>query len=453
MKSISLTIGLAVCCIVFSSTVAYGFPDICIPGTCNGILKDNGGVTKGTFSNWVGRADTTTSGQWEYDGAVSNDATGTYIFDPISISSTATYTGTASIPADPEPSDYTMQLSLTFPNGGYCEGTWSIDFTKPSWPDVNGTWHHTSRPVSPMTNHVNDICIENGIDYGEPDETEVEYEFYFEIGTDDTVNLVEVTTPGTPGIASGITFEIPNLANQWDDVNQIWTTYEYDPCESVYYWEYSKETSVPSDLNCYGDGWYEVTVFYDGGDSNNTKIWYSMPADTTPIPQPTQEPNITNFTNRQRLESPATFWWDACTDPNADSILLCLERPLTYNDVEFDFPVTATNSGPLDFNDGYWETCLSFERWEEVSHNADGIPYELAKYTESDYMFGFGVLAEITNDNIVNFEDFAKFAQGWLDQDCGDWNLYCDRADLNFDNEVNNDDLLIMSEDWLLSVE
>ncbi|MBL7106928.1 MAG: hypothetical protein ISS77_04910, partial [Phycisphaerae bacterium] len=350
-------------------------------------------------------------------------------------------------------SGYTLYVTNGNITGDIATGNYEIFFSNIYWPaSDSGTWSVTCEPAA-ITNHVDDICIESCIDYGEPDETEVEYEFYFEIGTDDTVNLVEVTTPGTPGVASGITFEIPNLANQWDDINQIWTTYEYDPCESVYYWEYSKSTSVPSELDCYGDGWYEVTVFYDGGGSDNTDIWYGMPADTTPIPQPIQEPNFSNFTNRQRLESPATFWWDACTDPNADSILLCLERPLTYNDVEFDFNVTATNSGPLDFNDGYWETCLSFERWEEVSHNADGIPYELAKYSESDYMFGFGVLAEITNDDIVNFEDFAKFAQGWLNQDCGDWNLYCNRADLNFDNEVNNDDLLIMSEDWLLSIE
>jgi len=458
MKSISITIVLTVFCVTFSSTIAYGFPDTCIPGTCNGDLKDNSGVKKGTFSNWAFRADTTTDGQWEYTVGLgniqSNDANGTYSYNP-GVSAAATYTGTANFPSHPEygTSAYTMELTLTFDEQGYCQGSWIIDFASEQWTDMEGLWKHTSRYYAPITNHAYGVCIDSGLDYDEPDDDNVTYEFDLEIGTDDTVNLVRVTTPGTEGISSGITFDIPNLTDQWDDVNQVYTTYEYDPCENMYCWEYGKNAFIPDELDCYGDGWYDITVFYSGGGSDSTRIWFSVPADTIPISQPTQEPNFCNFMNRDRLESPVTFEWNLCEDSNATSIWLCFEKMLSDEESEIEFSITDTNSGPLDFNDGYWEADITFDHWYDVARNADGLAYSVSKCSESDYYFGIGILAEIAGDNIVNFEDFARFAKSWLDCDCEDWNLYCDRADLNFDNEVNYDDLMIMSEDWLAEFE
>jgi len=455
MKNISCAILLIVCYIVFTASAAQSFPDTCIPGTCNGDLRDSNDVKKGTFSDWYARADTTTGGNWSYTapaGTVeSNDANGTYTYNVSVPSSSATYTGTASFPSHPEyeTSTYTMELSLIFPGPGYCEGDWSIDFDEPTWPDMSGTWHHTGRYFSPMASHANHIFIESGINYDEPDETEISYEFDFEIETDDTVELVRVTTPGTPGVASGITFDIPKLADQWDDVNQVWTTYEYDPCEDIYCWEYSKDAVAPSGLDSYGDGWYGVTVFYDGGGSDSTEIWFSVPADTIPIPQPTQRPLFTNVTNRQRLDSPVTLQWQPCTDPNVAAIWMGFGKMLDGEEIEIPLSKTDTSYGPVDVNDGYWEVDILFDHWYDVARNADGISYGLAKYSESDYMFGFGILAELTGDDIVNFRDFAEFAQGWLDYDCYEFNNFCDRADLNFDEHVDYDDLQIMCEDWL----
>jgi len=48
-------------------------------------------------------------------------------------------------------------------------------------------------------------------------------------------------------------------------------------------------------------------------------------------------------------------------------------------------------------------------------------------------------------DGFVDFADFARFAQGWLSEDCG----FCRGADYNSDNIVNPADLQIFADQWL----
>ena len=45
--------------------------------------------------------------------------------------------------------------------------------------------------------------------------------------------------------------------------------------------------------------------------------------------------------------------------------------------------------------------------------------------------------------------DFSVFAQFWLRDDCGVYNYYCDWADLDFDGDVDFDDLDILIDYWL----
>lgn len=449
---------ISIFCVFLPLANIFAFPDICIPGMCDGDLHDSSDVKQGTFSNWIGRADSTSSGEWSYNtplGVVeSDDADGSYVFDLVNISSEASYTGTAYFPDHPEygTSSYSMQLNLTFP-GGYCEGTWSIDFTDVGWEDMNGYWYHTNRYTSPMTNHVDSIYIDVGVNHEEPDDSEIYYEFTFEIVSDNAVNLVSVTTPGSPGVASGITFDIPPLPSQYDEVNQIWTNYEYDPEYDVYFWEYSKEAALMSDLDSYGDGWYTVTVYYSGGGSDSTQIWFGVPTENVAIPQPAQEPVITSHTNRQIATNPVTLVWNECSDTNADSIWLCVEKMMGDEEYDFMFSTTDTSYELGWLSNGFWEVCLSFDNFYSMPHNSDGILYDVGKYSESNLILGVGVVSEITGDDIVNLEDFAKFAMGWLDEDCHDGNDYCGNADLNFDEEVNHVDLRILCNDWLDSPE
>ncbi|MBN1788706.1 MAG: hypothetical protein JW806_09995, partial [Sedimentisphaerales bacterium] len=57
--------------------------------------------------------------------------------------------------------------------------------------------------------------------------------------------------------------------------------------------------------------------------------------------------------------------------------------------------------------------------------------------------------ADIYTDGRNDFRDFSVFAQFWLREDCGIYNYYCDWADLDFDGDVDIDDLAILMDYWL----
>jgi hypothetical protein len=63
--------------------------------------------------------------------------------------------------------------------------------------------------------------------------------------------------------------------------------------------------------------------------------------------------------------------------------------------------------------------------------------------------FGFGsgpyYLGDIQSDGKVNMRDLAKFAQKWLNSNCG----YCGGADFDCDDEVSIEDLEILIDNWL----
>jgi len=50
---------------------------------------------------------------------------------------------------------------------------------------------------------------------------------------------------------------------------------------------------------------------------------------------------------------------------------------------------------------------------------------------------------------IVNLEDFAQFAAYWLEGPCNADNNYCGGADLNHLDDVNLEDLTILTGQWL----
>ena len=50
---------------------------------------------------------------------------------------------------------------------------------------------------------------------------------------------------------------------------------------------------------------------------------------------------------------------------------------------------------------------------------------------------------------LVNFEHFARFAENWLWVECNEGNDWCNRADLNHIDGVNELDLKLFVEEWL----
>jgi len=57
-------------------------------------------------------------------------------------------------------------------------------------------------------------------------------------------------------------------------------------------------------------------------------------------------------------------------------------------------------------------------------------------------------MADTTVNGTVDFEDYAIIASRWLDNECyyPDW---CDRADIDWSNEVNWNDIGILAQQWL----
>ena len=59
---------------------------------------------------------------------------------------------------------------------------------------------------------------------------------------------------------------------------------------------------------------------------------------------------------------------------------------------------------------------------------------------------GFSLhLADLNNDGVINFLDFALFSSHWLETDCGP----CAGADLSGDNNVTMEDVSVFAENWL----
>jgi hypothetical protein len=59
-------------------------------------------------------------------------------------------------------------------------------------------------------------------------------------------------------------------------------------------------------------------------------------------------------------------------------------------------------------------------------------------------------ISDLVLDGIINFKDFAIFAQLWLEEDCYPDSNWCAGADLTFDTRVDIDDLLVFAGCWLV---
>ena len=56
-------------------------------------------------------------------------------------------------------------------------------------------------------------------------------------------------------------------------------------------------------------------------------------------------------------------------------------------------------------------------------------------------------------DGTVNFLDFAILASRWLETDCGYPDDWCEGADIDWNTDVGIEDLTIIAQQWLESVD
>jgi hypothetical protein len=59
-------------------------------------------------------------------------------------------------------------------------------------------------------------------------------------------------------------------------------------------------------------------------------------------------------------------------------------------------------------------------------------------------------ICDFLYDYIINFRDFSVLSLHWLAEGCSEGNNWCQGTDLSFDSRVNNDDLFILAECWLI---
>ncbi|MCK4294432.1 MAG: right-handed parallel beta-helix repeat-containing protein [Planctomycetes bacterium] len=59
-------------------------------------------------------------------------------------------------------------------------------------------------------------------------------------------------------------------------------------------------------------------------------------------------------------------------------------------------------------------------------------------------------LCDVVYDGIINFFDFAKLAERWLDEGCSDLNGWCFGTDITFDTRIDFEDVAFLADCWLV---
>ena len=227
-----------------------------------------------------------------------------------------------------------------------------------------------------ITKHVYGIEIAQGLDYQFPGQ-ELIYECTFRVQSDASVKRVEFLTP------KGNTFEITKTDVQWPNGE---TSYEYDGETAHWmYWAYYSDESGLVDY--YGDGTYNITVFYEGGCKDQTTAWFGIPRTDDYIPQPTQKPISIFPQDDDNTTSRVTFKWEPCEDPSVNLIILHLENFDTGEEIRKWFQPWKNSWKNVKLSAGLWDADLSFgQRYRPVRNN-DHILVRASKYSEIDYMF------------------------------------------------------------------
>jgi len=153
-------------------------------------------------------------------------------------------------------------------------------------------------------------------------------------------------------------------------------------------WDYIGQFTNLDELDKYGDGNYQITVYYKDGTTDQTTVRYRIPGTNNSIPQPTEMPVLTFPKSSSAATSPLTFTWEPCRDAGATSIGLCLEKQdSSYSEwTDIELPTSATSSDPIFLSRGSWQAQIFFER-SYGFNNPDNIDVSIGKYSESDYAF------------------------------------------------------------------
>jgi hypothetical protein len=202
------------------------------------------------------------------------------------------------------------------------------------------------------------------------------HQFFLEAETDDTIRLIDVTTP------AGANFAITDDPNTQSGPVETWHYQD----QNNHYWQYQAQADDPNELADYTDGLYTITVTYQTGGQSTTTLEFADPNTGEPIPQPTEQPVLTAPEDNATIASPVTFTWQPCSDGNVTSICLDLESQDTDDDLFMLLSPDDSEAGPASLTPGTWQAQLSFENFFEFD-NPDGVPVSAGKFTTTDCTF------------------------------------------------------------------
>jgi hypothetical protein len=208
--------------------------------------------------------------------------------------------------------------------------------------------------------------------YSKPTSTTPSYVFLLRLTTDDGLSSVQFQAPG-----GSKTYTIPSDAAKTSGTVETYHTVQ----GKNHVWEYWDTASNPSALAIYGDGTYHITANYRNNTQSQTQIAYYVPNTTTPIPQPTQKPQMTVPADGNTVPSPVTFKWNACTDPAANAIRLTVVDANSNDVADAVLAATATQSDAYTLTGGSYMAELAFSNYYDKVASSDGTPFQLGRST------------------------------------------------------------------------
>lgn len=231
----------------------------------------------------------------------------------------------------------------------------------------------TSLASGAINEHILYVELDQYWDYGNASEQPniLGFGFSFVVEADSSVEKIEFLTPG----GKHVVMTNPEFNGEYGS----WWKFEHD-----YY------TFDQSDLADYGDGVYQMTVFYYSEDPNQTSIVYSG------LSQPTQKPVPVYPEPNQSVISLVAFEWEPYLGSAANNVWFDV-LDLQGNEVidTIDQSVDATGTDDIQLNVGSYVASIGFENTQPYV-NSDGI--YITRWKTSSIEWNFTVRATCVGD-------------------------------------------------------
>jgi len=208
--------------------------------------------------------------------------------------------------------------------------------------------------------------------YDDPADTSATYVFSMRLETNEFVQRIEFRTPN-----SNSTYEIPNDSRTASGA----VTTSHDVRDGKHVWQYRASLDSAAALAAYGDGTYEISLYYRGASPYEVEVPFMMPRSDKTISRPTQKPVILTPASHGAMASPVTATWDRCTDALANTIFLTITDSATGNEVAANvFDAGAAASDTYGLPEGLYEIECAFANLQETIGD-DATPFTCGKAT------------------------------------------------------------------------